>query len=115
MLGKVLANAGIVVGEAFLTAAANYATNTAFDVYAHPDLKDCNTDEEKQQKIQKFQKTMNIVKPIVNVIEAGIIGAGACIACDAINNAGKAAVVNEESGENQTAENAALIGVSYLI
>lgn len=112
MLGKVLANAGIVVGEAILTAAANYATSTVIDMYAHPDLKDCKTDEERQQKIQKFQKTMNVVKPIVNVIEAGIIGAGACIACDAINNVG--AVTSEESGEYNT-ENAALIGASYLI
>lgn len=111
LLGKVLANAGIVVGEAILTAAANYATSTVIDMYAHPDLKDCKTDEERQQKIQKFQKTMNVVKPIVNVIEAGIIGAGACIACDAIN---VGAVTSEESGEYNT-ENAALIGASYLI
>lgn len=102
-IAKVAAEAGIILVETMAVTAANYATNTAIDIYAHPDLKNCKTDEEKQAKIQKFEKTMKVLKPVACVLEAGLIGAGAGIACDAIDNVGR------------KKETAALIGNNYYI
>lgn len=117
MVGKLLAQAGIIIGETLLVTAANYATNTCIDMYAHPDLKDCKTDEEKQEKIVKFEKTMNIVKPVACVLEAGVIGAGAGFAIEAVDKSGKvaAATTNDSSEEKTSNESAALIGCNYLI
>jgi len=114
MVGKLLAQAGIIVVETLAVTAANYATNTCIDMYAHPDLKDCKTDEEKAEKIQKFEKTMNIIKPVACVLEAGLIGAGAGLAIEAVDRSGKASAV-KESSEEKSNESAALIGCNYLI
>ena len=114
---KMIAEAGIILGETLLVTAANYVTNTCIDMYAHPDLKDCNSDEEKQAKIQKFKKTMNIVKPVACVLEAGLIGAGAGFAIEAVDRSGKvaAATTNDSSEEKTSNESTALIGCNYLI
>ena len=118
MIGKIAAQAGVTVVETMLVTAANYATNTAIDMYEHPDLRKCTTDEEKQVKIEKFQKTMKVVKPVLNVVEAAVIGAGCGIAIEAIGNAGsknqKSSVESKEANEANN-EAAALIGCNYLI
>lgn len=114
-IGRIIAQVAILTGETVAVAAANYATNTAIDFYAHPDLKDCKTEEEKAEKVEKFNKTMSVVKPIVNVIEAGLIGAGCGIAIEAIDKA----VVVVDTDDVDDAEEAAfrsnLIGCNYLI
>ena len=114
MVGKLLAQAGIIVVETLAVASANYATNTCIDMYAHPDLKECKTDEEKAEKIQKFEKTMSIIKPVACVLEAGLIAAGGCLALGAVDRSGKASDV-QESSEEKSNESAALIGCNYLI
>lgn len=102
-IAKIAAETGIILVETMAVTAANYATNTAIDIYAHPDLKNCKTDEEKQAKIQKFEKTMKVLKPVACVLEAALIGAGAGIACDTIDNVGR------------KKETTALIGNNYYI
>lgn len=113
---KIIAEAGVILVETLAVTAANYVTNTCIDMYAHPDLKDCKTDEEKAEKIQKFEKTMSIVKPVACVLEAGIIGAGAGLAVEAIDRSGKVSTSTESSDESKTSnEAAALIGCNYYI
>lgn len=116
-IGRIAAEAGIIVVETMLVTAANYVTNTCLDMYAHPDVRNCKTDEEKAEKIKNFEKTMGVVKPVLNVVEAGIIGAGAGIAIEAIDHRGAAAATaseNKESSEEQTTTSS-LIGCNYLI
>lgn len=113
-IGRILGQIAILTGETVAVAAANYASNVAIDFYAHPDLKNCKTEEEKAEKVEKFNKTMSVVKPVINVIEAGLIGAGCGIAIEAID---RAAVVTDTDVDE--AEEAAfksnLIGCNYLI
>lgn len=116
-IGKVLGMVAVTAAESMVVAAANYATNTAIDFYAHPDLKDCKTEEEKAAKIEKFNKTMSIVKPVICVVEAGLIGAASGIALEAISKSKTVAAETSEesSAEEQHQEVAALIGCNYLI
>lgn len=111
--GKIIAQVAIVTGETLAVAAANYVTNTCIDMYAHPDLKNCKTEEEKAEKIKKFEKTISIIKPVVNVIEAGLIGAGCGIAIECIDK--KSAATKKNDQEEKAQESSALIGTNYLI
>ena len=113
IIGKLLAKGAIILVETMAVTAANYATATAIDIYAHPDLKDCATDEEKQAKIQKFEKTMSVVKPAACVIEAGLFAAGASLACDAIDRSSNTATAAKE--ESNTNEASGLIGCNYYM
>lgn len=112
-LGKILCQAGIITGEVLLTTGVSYATNTVIDMYAHPDLKDCKTDEEKEKKIESFNKTMGVIKPLIGVVEGALISAGCNVAIDAVKNSRNKTAETVDTAEEST-EEAALMG-SYLI
>ena len=86
MMKNILINAAAVAGTGILGTAAVYGTNMLIDMYVQPDTRGCNTDEEYAAAVAAHEKTMKIVKPIINCVEVGLIGAAASLGVNYINS-----------------------------
>lgn len=109
MFKNILAKCAIVTGETILVTGLNYATNSVVDMYMHPDLKNCNTDQEKADKIKRFDKAKSLIKPIINVVEASLVASATGVALDAIDR--KSTTTNADTSE----EKSSLIGSNYYL
>lgn len=97
MLKNMLINTGIIMGTTALGTAAVYGTNLLIDMYVQPDTRGCNTDEEYAAAVAKHEKTMRVVKPIINCVEIGLIGAAASLGSSYIM---KASATTETTAED---------------
>lgn len=97
MLKNMLINTGIIMGTTALGTAAVYGTNLLIDMYVQPDTRGCNTDEEYAAAVAKHEKTMRVVKPIINCVEIGLIGAAASLGSSYIMKASATAEATTET------------------
>ena len=104
MLANLLIKTGIVAAQSVLTSAAVYCTNNAIEMYASPDLRDCKTDEERIEKIEKFEKKKTTISNVIGVVEAGILSAGSAIAMSAIDTASIAKTTADSQNQKDNNE-----------
>lgn len=110
MLAKTIVT---LTAQAVATVTANYATSAAIDAYCSPDLKDCKSDEDRQKKINNFNKIKKVAKVGCNVIETAAIGK---VSMMVLNSDSKPESSETSSDDSNTVMNRGyLVGKNFLV